>query len=309
MNLISKEQATQMLVGKKLVVGLSGGIDSIALLHCVSQLPDCEVRAIHVNHGISHKADEWQGFCEQVCQSLNIAFEALEVSFDTNKNLEANARTARYTAIKNNLGDDEYLLTGHHLDDQAETILLALKRGTGLDGLCGMAPLSYVHGINICRPLLNNSREEIESYAAQKKLSWIEDESNTDTSYDRNFLRHEVLPLLNKRWSGFSKNVARTAEVCRSTKEVTSQFTAEHILELTQQGFISNDLLKGKPTSYQFFVMREWFRSLGIKAQSHARMKEIERTIINSRFDALPRIELQKNTWLTRVKNRIEISR
>lgn len=296
-----------MLEGKKLIVGLSGGIDSVALLHSVKQLGNCSVRAIHINHGISGNAAQWVAFCHQVCEEFGIEFTMKQVDVDTTSNVEANARKARYEAIKNEMRHDEYLVTGHHLDDQAETILLALKRGTGLDGLCGMAPVSTVHGINICRPFLGVSREHIEEYATYHDLTWIEDESNTDTSYDRNFLRHEVLPLLNSRWKGFSQNVARTAEMCRSTKEASNYFTDEHIQELTQNGYISNQVLKGKPTSYQFLVLREWFKKLGIKAQSHAKMKEIQRAIINSRFEALPKLELQRDTWLVRTKNKIEI--
>ncbi|KDM90946.1 tRNA lysidine(34) synthetase TilS [Photobacterium galatheae] len=313
MTLFSQETQAALIAHDEFVVGLSGGVDSVVALDCMnafakSHASPLKVRAIHVHHGFSDNADNWHAFCQAVCDKYGIPLTTLKVKVDGSKNLEANARQARYRAIKNNLSSSECLITGHHEDDQAETILLALKRGTGLDGLCGMAQFSIVHEIPIFRPLLSVSRDEIEAYAQQLNLEWIEDESNTDTRFDRNYLRLEILPRLKERWPAFSRTVGRTAQMCQHSRELTEHFAETDVQRVVAQGFLSLADIQSKPSSYQFYILREWFKRCGIAPQALARMREIERAVIGSRYWMNPKLELSKGVWLHRKGDKIYLS-
>ena len=163
------------------------------------------MRALHVHHGLSPNADSWASHCLQICQQWQIPCEVLRVQVDGHaKGIEAAAREARYQALFQQLQPGEHLLTAQHLDDQCETLLLALKRGSGPAGLAAM-PIQRQVGEHLhLRPLLDLSRQQLEAYAAEHRLRWIEDESNAASRHDRNFLRQEILPLLQTRWPHFS---------------------------------------------------------------------------------------------------------
>ncbi|MEX2367214.1 MAG: tRNA lysidine(34) synthetase TilS, partial [Pseudohongiellaceae bacterium] len=198
-------------------VAYSGGMDSHVLLHLmVRLLPSQErrLRALHINHGISPHAADWQSHCQQTCSDLGIPFQAVSVSLDADgtDSLETRARKARYRVFADRLGPGDYLFLAHHLDDQIETMLFRLLRGTGLKGLAGM-PVSRPLGAGqLYRPLLALARDELEQYAIEHRLQWIEDDSNARADYDRNYLRLKVLPLLEKRWPGYKNNWLRTAQ-------------------------------------------------------------------------------------------------
>jgi len=314
MTLIPKNTQETLLTHNNYVVGLSGGVDSVVALYCMKQIVENQqgessLRAIHINHGLSDNADYWEEFCQATCDEYGVDLTIIKVELDGTKNIEANARQARYTAIRENLSNEECLVTGHHEDDQAETILLALKRGSGLDGLCAMAPFSVVNGIPIHRPLLSVGRDEIEEYARNLNIEWIEDDSNTDTSFDRNFLRHEILPLLKERWPSFTKTAGRSAQMCQSSREVTENFAESYVDRAIELGFIYRNEIEHKSSSYKFYILREWFKRSEVKPQSLARMKEIERAVINSRHTAKPKLQLDKDKWLVRIGDKIYIHR
>lgn len=314
MTLIPKNSQELLLTHNSYVVGLSGGVDSVVALHCMkqfvdSQLGNANLRAVHINHGLNQNAEYWEEFCQATCDEYDIPFTTIKVELDGTKNIEANARQARYSAIRDNLSSSECLVTGHHEDDQAETILLALKRGSGLDGLCGMAPFSIVHGVPIHRPLLNVGRDEIEEYALSLNIDWIEDDSNTNTRFDRNFLRHEILPLLKERWPSFAKTAGRSAQMCQSSREVTESFAESYVDRAIELGFIYRNEIEHKSSSYKFYILREWLKRSKVKPPSLARMKEIEKAVINSRQAAKPKLQLEKGKWLVRMGNKIYIHR
>lgn len=200
------------------IVALSGGIDSIVLLDLLnlfSKPLQFTLSAVHVDHGISQNARQWSKFCCNLCRTLNIPITIthLKISKEPGCSLEATARTARYQVFSRLLAD--YVVLGQHRDDQAETLFLQLLRGAGTRGLAAMPVLrkqdSY-QAPRILRPLLDVSRSNIVQYAKEKELNWIDDESNDNTAFDRNFLRHEIFPLLRKRYPDYPKTFLRTSQ-------------------------------------------------------------------------------------------------
>lgn len=203
--------------GDRLVVALSGGIDSVVLLHLLHSLQKdrgFQLSALHVNHGLSPNADAWQAFSQELCTEWGIPLDIIrvEVERDASAGPEAAARRARYDAFAQ--VDAEWLLLAHHRGDQAETLILNLLRGTGVSGAAAMPVVREFPGrpgLRILRPLLEATREEISAYAQAGNLAWVDDESNGETRYARNFLRQEVFPLLRERFPGCDAVLARAA--------------------------------------------------------------------------------------------------
>lgn len=203
--------------GDHLTIALSGGIDSVVLLDILTQLArqvPFKLSAVHVNHGISSNASDWSSFCCNLCQKYGIPIYIayLKIKKDPGVSLEAVAREERYRIFSRMQAD--YVVVAQHMDDQAETLLLQLFRGAGVRGLSAMPvtrKLDSGTAPTLLRPLLDISRSKIEDYAQQNKLNWINDESNDDTSFNRNFLRHEILPVLRKRYPAYPKTLQRTS--------------------------------------------------------------------------------------------------
>lgn len=196
-------------------VALSGGLDSTVLLHLLANLAQREalppLSAIHIHHGLQAAADAWPAHCRELCAALSVPLQVEYVQVGPGASLERAAREARYAAFAARLGADELLLTAQHRDDQAETLLFRLLRGAGVQGLSAM-PVSRALGAGqLVRPLLNCSRDELLAYAREHKLSWVEDPSNVDERFSRNYLRRQVLSALLSRWPQASTNMARSA--------------------------------------------------------------------------------------------------
>ncbi|MBM3105291.1 tRNA lysidine(34) synthetase TilS [Pseudomonas sp. V1] len=194
-------------------VALSGGLDSTVLLHLLANLPrKPPMHAIHVHHGLQAVADAWPSQCQQLCEGLGVTLQVIHVEVGTTASLEQAARDARYTAFNAALRPGEVLLTGQHREDQAETLLFRLLRGAGVRGLASM-PVQRALGQGVLlRPFLDVSRKALEAYAREHQLTWVEDPSNSDMQYSRNYLRHAVFPALRQRWPQAAQNLARTAE-------------------------------------------------------------------------------------------------
>jgi len=199
--------------GKRVAVGLSGGLDSVVLLHFMHGLAPrlgYKLSAVHVNHGLSSNAVEWQKFCSALCLELDVPFKALKVKVTRQRHgLEAAAREARRAALSAVRVDA--IALAHHLDDQAETVLFNLLRGAGLEGASGMPRVGRLGGKILLRPLLTFPRGAIRAYAEEHGLRWIEDESNSDEALTRNFIRRRVGPLLETRFPRWRENLARAA--------------------------------------------------------------------------------------------------
>ncbi len=208
----------QVRPGDRLTVALSGGVDSVVLLHLLttfSESMQLEVSAVHVEHGISTYSGEWSTFCQSLCDSLAIPLSIyrLKIRRQPQESLEAIAREARYQIFKHIQAD--YVMLAQHQDDQVETLILQLLRGAGVKGLSAMPTVRLLEPgktIRLFRPLLNIPRSEILNYARLHGLSWVTDESNLDTSYDRNFLRHQILPLLEQRSPAYRKTLFRSTQ-------------------------------------------------------------------------------------------------
>ena len=196
--------------GRTLAVGLSGGVDSTVLLHLLSRKKDFSLEAIHVHHGLSPNADSWERFCRSLCRRLRVPLVVRRVKVrKTGKGLEAAARQARYEALmKSRAG---VIALAHNLDDQAETVLMNLLRGSGARGASGMPERARRGGKTLWRPLLAVPRSAIVRYAREQGLEWIEDESNADEKLTRNFLRRRIGPLLEQRFPRWKEALARAA--------------------------------------------------------------------------------------------------
>ncbi|OUR84033.1 tRNA lysidine(34) synthetase TilS [Colwellia psychrerythraea] len=226
----------------ELIIAYSGGIDSQVLLHALAQLKQKklisnEITVCHVNHGLSDNAKRWQKFAKQECAklSVNLVVKCVNVQSKAQQSLEALARDARYDALKSLRNKKSLVLTGHHSDDQSETFLLALKRGAGLKGLSAMSVQTQLGQHLLVRPLLKVSRQEIEGYAKTHQLSWVEDESNHDTCFDRNFIRQQIIPLLRERWPSINNTINRSASHCLAGQELLDEL-AEQDLTVCKTG-------------------------------------------------------------------------
>ncbi len=200
---------------RRLVVGVSGGLDSMVLLALLRECTALPLLAVHVHHGLSPRADAWAEHVTQWCAAAGVPSRVLRVTVDRARpSLEAAARDARHAALAGELQPGDALLLAHHADDQAETLLLRLLRGSGLAGLGAMRPLRALSSppdAYLLRPLLGVTRARLEAEATRRGLAWVEDESNADRAFDRNFLRHAILPSLHERWPAATATLADTA--------------------------------------------------------------------------------------------------
>jgi tRNA(Ile)-lysidine synthase len=215
-------------------VGFSGGADSTALLHSLSELTpklSVSIKALHINHGIQADSDNWEIHCRNFCLQRDIEFHSYNVQVDRDGGAgpEAQARRARYEVIEQLIGQGDIFLSAHHLDDQAETLLLNLARGSGVDGLAGIPESRPLGKGLVARPLLGIPMQSLREYLISVGVSWLEDPSNTDESYDRNFVRHRLLPLLSERWPGISERIARSAVLSRQASEHLSAWADEKL--------------------------------------------------------------------------------
>lgn len=196
-------------------IAFSGGLDSTVLLHLLADYarthPAPPLRAIHIHHGLQPAADAWPAHCEHVCANLGVELRVIHVQVAPGASLEQAARDARYAAFTNVVGPGEVLFTGQHRDDQAETLLFRLLRGAGLRGLTAMPAQRPLGQGSLARPLLAIARQQLHAYAQAQGLTWIEDPTNSDTAFARNYLRGEVFPVLQQRWPQASQNLARCA--------------------------------------------------------------------------------------------------
>jgi tRNA(Ile)-lysidine synthase len=209
--------------GGRLLVGLSGGVDSVVLLDLLRRLSKrlgLELAALHVNHQINPAAGRWAAFCRAFCRRHGVALTVVRVKVPRRSSLEAAARAARYRAFAAQPSD--FIVLAHNLDDQAETVFLQLLRGAGVKGLSAMPVVRN----SILRPLLEVPRSEIEAYARQRKLKWIEDDSNADLGFDRNFLRHRVLPVIAQRYPSYRKTLARASRNLAEAAQLLDELAA-----------------------------------------------------------------------------------
>lgn len=274
-------------------VALSGGLDSCVLLHSLAALHlPVRLHALHINHQISPNAHAWQTHCADLCARLNIAFSSVKVDVkNSGRGIEDAAREARYAVFEQHIKRGDYLLTAHHADDQAETLLLRLMRGTGPRGLAAMAQQRSLGQGTLCRPLLNFSRAELEEYARTQGLSWINDESNADDHYDRNYLRNQVMPLLRERWPAFAGKWQQTAELCAANESLIEELATQDLMladfKPARVGTsISLAYAESLSVARRHNLIRTWLRGQGLSTPEQQHLQQIEQQIIGGRQDA-----------------------
>ena len=199
------------LLDKNIVIALSGGIDSVVLLHFLNSHYPGNIRAIHINHNLSEHSEDWSLFCKELCQKQDIEFKSIDININTSSNIEENARKKRYLSLKSELSKNEVLCTAHHQEDQSETFLLQLFRGSGVAGLASMPKMKNFADSFLYRPLLNVSKQLIIEYASKYNLDWVEDDSNNNINFKRNLLRLQLIPQLESSFDGLIKNISRSA--------------------------------------------------------------------------------------------------
>ncbi|TGN41966.1 tRNA lysidine(34) synthetase TilS [Marinobacter confluentis] len=282
-----------------LYVALSGGLDSVLLLHTASRLFGHRGRlnAIHVNHQLQPNAPETERFCQQLCQSLAIHCHVVRVTVPVSAaderartgGLEEAARAARYEAFESHLGKGDLLLMAHHGDDQVETVLFRLLRGSGVAGLAGM-PVSRPMGkAAVYRPFLDFSRRELEAWAKELSIQWLEDPSNLDRRFDRNFLRQAIIPALRERWPFLNRRVAATAKACREGDELAASLARIHFDQCrTDDDGLDISALKNLTLAEQKNLIRWWVSQQGFLPPETGDWQALLSGFMDSRDDRQP---------------------
>ncbi len=277
-----------------LCVALSGGLDSTLLLAAAAgaarRVHGLPVRALHVDHSLHPDSARWSEACLELSGRLEVPCVQLRVDARAarGESPEAAARTARHAAFAANLADSEMLLTAHHADDQLETILLQWLRGGGLRGLTGMPRLAPFAGGWQARPLLEFTRAEIRARAIEAGLEWLEDPSNLDTRYDRNYLRMEVLPAIRRRWPAAARTVARVAEYAAEAVASEEQQSERDLRALAVGLTLTVPALADLPPPRQLAVLRRWLRAQELPVPSAATLGALRHDMLSASADRIP---------------------
>ncbi len=289
---------------KPIVIAYSGGLDSMVLLHLLSRyIADTNLlQAIYINHQLQSESDDWATFCQKTCQSLGINYQSISVEIiqTQRKGIEAVAREKRYQALFDAMKNNSVLVTGHHLKDQAETTLMALLRGSGVAGLAAMPIVKLIAGgkkgekkVQHYRPLLSASESSFKNYAKVHHLNWVEDPSNNLLSFKRNFIRHQVLPVLKQVSPAPLKNIAKSASLMSESLELM-----DDLAKLDLQGCLVNKIflpLIDLSWVRQKNIIRYWFKHfLPIQLNSSI-LSWLKICIENKNPEALPILKLSRS--------------
>lgn len=279
----------------ELVVGYSGGLDSHVLLHLLATyFSDCVIHAIYVDHQQSPHAKQWQAHTQAVCEGLGVSYQAVSIHHPptSGESLEAFLRDQRYAIFKRHVNNCKTaLMVAHHADDQAETVLLRLLRGAGAVGLSAMqASQPFADGW-LLRPLLGLPKMELENYAHAQQLQWVEDDSNQNTAFDRNYLRQTVVPLLKERWPGMHKTLSRTALLCQETKQLVEEVAAA-------DGVVADNplhwqRLRSLSLTRQANAVRTWLLYLGVLSPTQLQLRELLHQLQTAADDKMPTLYLE----------------
>ena len=279
---------------KHIYIAYSGGVDSHVLLHLCAAHPKLKsnITAVYVHHGLQVSADAWAVHCQKTASLLGVHCQVLRVNAKPTlgESPEEAARNARYSALKTLMNNDDVLLVAQHREDQLETVLLQLFRGSGLQGLSAM-PESSVFGLgHLLRPLLNTAKSTIDAYAQTHGLNWVEDPTNQSHDYDRNYLRNAILPLLKQRWPACDKTVARSARHCADAQVLISAMSEQLFLQVfnnDDQTLVISQLMTFS-IHEQTLIIRHWFQYLNLKMPSQAFVKRVQSELLNARLDSDP---------------------
>jgi tRNA(Ile)-lysidine synthase len=276
-------------------VAYSGGLDSSVLLHAMAALRPAlpaPLYALHLDHALQSASAQWLRHCQRQCAAWDIALQTrvLEIANGSDLGLEAAARAARLAAFRACIGSGDMLLMAQHRDDQAETLLLQLLRGSGPGGLSAMAPLSALPPGWMARPLLDFSRQQLRAYAAAEALDWVEDPTNAEIHFDRNYLRHEIMPRLRERWPSCSKTFARSAALCAEAEDLNNVL-ADHWLARVAgalPGSLSVTALTALEAPLRRAVLRRWIKQAGFLAPSRRKLAALMSALLTAAADRQP---------------------
>lgn len=278
-----------------LCVSLSGGADSVVLLAALAaRTPKrTRLRAVHVHHGLHPNADQWSVHCSAIAKQLGVPLTTLRVKVARTRgvSLEAAAREARYEALAAELAPAEILLTAHHEDDQLETILLQLMRGAGIAGLAAMPEVAPFARGTRARPLLTRSRAELETWARANELTWVDDDTNADEQFDRNYLRRRVLPLIRERWSGAARAASRSARHAAEAKGLLDALALADIERASNGPALTVQALRTLAPDRRRNAVRYWIARAGHTVPDTTRLEEITTTLLDARADANPSVD------------------
>jgi tRNA(Ile)-lysidine synthase len=276
----------------RLVLGLSGGLDSSVLLEALCRAGlGGRLLAVHVHHGLHADADQWLQHCRHQAERCAVAFVAERVTLQPGGNLESRARTARRAALLAHVGADDVLLLAHHLDDQAETVLLRLLRGAGGRGLAAMAKRQLWRGRQIRRPLLDCSRSQLEAAARYWQLGWIDDPSNDQLHFDRNFVRHQVLPVMTQRWPDAAPRISTSAQVLAEQAGLLDELAAADLAACDgDQGSLSLPLWCQLSGPRRRNLLYGWVRRRGMRPPSPDKIARIDTEMVPAAEDRQPEI-------------------
>ncbi len=277
----------------RFVVAFSGGIDSTVLLHALASAKAlCKVPlvAVHVDHGLHADSAAWDTQCRAVAQSLGIEYfsRKAHVSRSDPGGPEAAARDARYAILGGLLQQNDWLISAHHENDQAETLLLNLLRGSGLTGIAGIAPVREFGPGYLVRPMLGISGATIRAYADRHCLSWIDDPSNTDTTFDRNFLRQKILPVLAARWPAVATRLRQSADLAAEASELLAELADIDIAASPAADRLDIRALSLLSRARQRNLIRQAVRRVGLPAPPATRLYQAVHELIPARSDAQP---------------------
>ncbi len=306
--------ATHLKSGQHLLLALSGGLDSCVLLHLLVNAKssfDVEFSAMHVHHGLSPNADAWASFCERQCQLLHVPLQMAHVQVEKNSNLgvEAAARGLRYEALFNAVvanASPDFIVTAHHEDDQAETLILQLMRGAGVKGLASMASIDPVR--RLLRPLLGITRQQLHDYAKLHAVAWCDDESNVNTHYERNFVRHTLMPILAERSPAISSVLARTASHMAEANTLLDDLASNDAQTLVLENSVCVSGLRILSQARAKNVLRFWLARNHLAMPHTEQLAEILHQLLNAKVDANINIPLQ-HLSLKRFQQRVYLYR
>ena len=278
----------------RIYLAYSGGLDSTALLFAAHKEPRLQnkLTAIHINHGLSLKADQWQIHCEQQCNAWKIPLitKTIKGLDTTHNNLEEKARAERYHLFHQLLSPNDYLLLGHHRRDQAETVLMRLLRGCGVEGLSAMSINSHYQQINLLRPWLNVSHKKIVSFAKNNKLQWIQDDSNDNLRFARNHIRHQVLPFLAQRYPSVESQLVTTAQCCKEQSELIERLLKHYMPPEAEPEKLNLAPLIHEPLNLQKAVIRCWLKNLSIQPPNFKQLSNFVVDLFNAADDKHPQL-------------------
>ena len=295
----------------QILLGLSGGMDSILLLTLLKeQVSSRYIQAVHINHGLSENSDQWQQFAKDYCEKIGVEFYAEKIQLIAKgEGIEAAAREARYSVFEKRLKRGGLLFLAHHADDQVETVLYRLLRGAGSKGLAGMPESRPLGAGKLIRPLLDYSRQDLHAEALNRKLKWVEDESNQDNHFDRNYIRNKVIPAVAQRWPDYAQSIMHSAALSLQSDHLSKELAIEDLkgLEIKKESAgwsISLSLFTQLSHLRQKNTLRYWSEINDFPAPSSKIINEILSSVVGARQDASPEIVWQSQRW-TRFQNRL----